>query len=144
MGWTRRIRRAAEVVSGPELRGVLGQRPFLRLFAGVTFSRVGDAMTFIVVSWLALRAGGPRAVGLVALTGGCAGPVTAPVIGHLVDRIGLRPLMLADNLIRGSLMVALATLSGLGLASLGCLVAFAAGARAAVARDRARPGRRAP
>ena len=101
---------------------------FLRLFAGITFSRVGDAMTFIVMSWLALRTGGPRAVGLVAFAGGCAGPVSAPVIGHLIDRFGLRCLMLTDNLARGSLMTALAVLVDLGIARLGYLVAFAVGA----------------
>lgn len=114
--------------AGRRLDGVLGNGPFLRLVAGVTFSRVGDAMTFIVVSWLALRAGGPRAVGLVAFASGCAGPVTAPLIGHLIDRLGLRPLMLADNLIRGCLMAGLAVLADLGLARLGYLVAFAVGA----------------
>lgn len=114
--------------AGRRLDGVLGNGPFLRLVAGVTFSRVGDAMTFIVVSWLALRAGGPRAVGLVAFAAGCAGPVTAPLIGHLIDRLGLRPLMLADNLIRGCLMAGLAVLADLGLARLGYLVAFAVGA----------------
>ena len=68
-------------VRGARLDGVPEHGVFLRLFAGITFSRVGDAMTFIVVSWLALRTGGPRAVGLVAFAGGCAGPVSAPVIG---------------------------------------------------------------
>jgi MFS family permease len=107
---------------------VLRNRVFLRLFAGITFSRVGDAMTFIVVSWLALRAGGPRAVGLVAFASGCAGPVTAPVIGHLIDRFGLRRLMLTDNLARGCLMATLAALVDLGITRLGYLVTFAVGA----------------
>ncbi|MGN6794267.1 MAG: MFS transporter [Streptosporangiaceae bacterium] len=110
--------------------GVLGHRSFRRLFAGVTASRIGDAMTFIVITWLALRAGGPRAVGLVAFAGGCAGPVTAPVIGHLIDRLGLRLLMLTDNLARGCLMASMGILLELGIARLGYLVAFAAGAAA--------------
>ncbi len=94
----------------------------------MTFSRVGDRDEFIVVSWLALRAAGPHAVGLVAFAAGCAGPVTAPVIGHLIDRLGLRSLMLADNLARGCLMAGLAVLVDLGVAQLGYLVAFAVGA----------------
>jgi MFS family permease len=130
------IGRIAGSVRGAGPWGVLEQPAFARLFAGVTFSRVGDAMTFTVVSWLALRAGGPRAVGLVAFAGGCAGTVTAPLIGHLIDRIGLRPLMLADNMARGCMMAGLAVLAELGPAgsllasgpaSLGCLVAFAVG-----------------
>ncbi len=133
--------------AGRRLDGVLGNGPFLRLVAGMTFSRVGDAMTFIVVSWLALRAGGPRAVGLVAFAAACAGPVTAPLIGHLIDRLGLRPLILADNLIRGCLMAGLAVLADLGLARLGYLVAFAVGAAllspaTELARDVALPARR--
>jgi MFS family permease len=107
------IRRAGQA-RNTRLPGVLGHRTFLWLLAGVTFSRVGDAMTFIVVSWLALRAGGPRAVGLVAFAGGCAGPVTAPVIGYLIDRLGLRLLMMADNVARGCLMAGLAVAGATG------------------------------
>lgn len=85
---------------------------FRWLFAGITLSRFGSIMSFVVISWLALGLGGPQAVGLVAFAGGAGAAATAPLIGYLLDRLGLRALMLADNLARGALMVGLAALAG--------------------------------
>ncbi len=104
---------------------VLRRRTFRYLFAGVTVSRVGDAMTLIVISWLALGIGGPRAVGVVVFAGGCVGPLSAPLIGYLLDKLGLRLLLLADNLTRGSLMLGFATLVHLGHVRLAYLIVFA-------------------
>lgn len=106
------------------LMHVLRRRKFRYLFLGVTFSRIGDSMTFVVISWLALGIGGPRAVGLVVFTGGILTPVTAPVIGYLLDRLGLRWLLFADNLGRGVLMLGLASLVWLGHVRLEYLLAF--------------------
>jgi MFS family permease len=103
---------------------VLRRRTFRYLFAGVTFSRVGDAMTFIVISWIALGIGGARAVGLVVFAGGCVGPLSAPLIGYLLDKLGLRLLLLADNLTRGVLMLGLAALVDLGHVRLEYLMIF--------------------
>ncbi len=112
-------------MKAPRLADVLRRRRFRYLFLGVTFSRVGDAMTFIVISWLALGIGGPRAVGLVLFVGGCVGPATAPVIGYLMDKLGVKLLLLADNLTRGLLMLALATFVRLGHVRLEYLLVFA-------------------
>jgi predicted MFS family arabinose efflux permease len=103
----------------------LRNRSFRYLFAGITLSRIGDAMAFIVIAWLALGAGGARAVGLVMFLGGIVSPVTAPVIGFLLDRLGLRWLLLADNLGRGLLMLGLAGLVRTGQAKLSYLVIVA-------------------
>jgi Na+/melibiose symporter-like transporter len=110
------------------LSAVLRRREFRYLFLGVTISRCGDVMTAVVISWLALRAGGPQALGLVALAGGLVRAAAAPVAGHLLDRLGPRLLMLADNLGRGLLMTALACIAWTGLVSVGLLIAFAVAA----------------
>jgi MFS family permease len=112
-------------IPGARLSDALRRREFRYLFLGVTVSRCGDAMTAVVISWLALRAGGPQAVGLVALAGGVVGAVAAPVAGYLMDRLGLRALMLADSLGRGILMAALASLAWSGTVRTGLLIAFA-------------------
>lgn len=113
-------------MSQPLLLRTLRDRRFRLLFAGITVSRVGDAMTFIVVSWLALEIGGPRAVGFVVLTGGIFAPLSSPILGLLIDRLGLRLLMAIDNLGRGALMIGLAALIRYGHLRLGYLVLFAA------------------
>jgi MFS family permease len=113
-------------MSEPTIVGVLRHRAFRLLATGLTLSRVGDTMTFVVIAWLALGVGGPRAVGLVVFVGGCVTPLSAPVIGYLVDRLGLRLLMLVDNLTRGLLMVVLAGLVHSGHARVEHLVLFAA------------------
>jgi MFS family permease len=110
----------------PGIISALHRPTFRWLFLGVTLSRVGDAMTFVVISWLALRIGGPRAVGLVVFVGGCVAPLTAPVIGYLLDLLGLRLLLLVDNVTRGLLMTGLALLVRSGHAGIGHLVVFAA------------------
>src|SRR5215469_3980698 len=104
---------------------VLRRRTFRYLFVGVTFSRIGDAMALIVISWIALGIGGPRAVGLVVFAGGFVAPLSAPLIGYLLDKLGLRLLLLADNLTRGMLMVGLAVLVQLGHVRLEYLIVFA-------------------
>ncbi len=113
-------------MSAPGIVHVLRRRPTFRyLFAGVTLSRIGDAMTFVVVSWVALGIGGARAVGLVVFLGGVVQPFTAPLIGYLLDVLGLRLLLLADNLFRGALMLALAFTVHTGHVRLWYLAVFA-------------------
>ncbi len=103
---------------------VLRRREFRYLFVGITCSRVGDAMALIVISWLALGIGGPQAVGLVTFAGAFVGPLSAPLIGYLLDRLGLRIILFADNVTRGILMLGLAILVQAGDTQLGYLVAF--------------------
>ena len=112
-------------MSSVALTHVLSRPTFRRLFLGVTLSRVGDGMTFTVVSWLALGTGGPGAVGLVVLAGGVVTPLTAPGIGLLLDRVGLRRILFADNLGRGALLLALAALARYGEVRLEHLVLVA-------------------
>jgi predicted MFS family arabinose efflux permease len=111
-------------VDSARLADVLRKKSFRYLFLGITFSRIGDSMTFIVISWLALRIGGPRAVGVVVFAGGIVSPVAAPVFGYLLDRLGVRGCLLADNLGRGVLMLGLASLVRLGHLGIEELIGF--------------------
>jgi MFS family permease len=113
-----------ELVDSARLAHVLRRKSFRYLFLGITVSRVGDSMTFIVISWLALGLGGPRSVGVVVFAGGIVSPVTAPVIGYLLDRLGVRACLLADNLGRGVLMLGLASLVRLGHVRIEDLIGF--------------------
>lgn len=45
-------------MNAPGVVDILQRRTFRFLFLGVTLSRIGDAMTFVVISWLALGIGG--------------------------------------------------------------------------------------
>jgi predicted MFS family arabinose efflux permease len=110
--------------------GLLKRRDFRGLYLGMTFSRIGDTMTFVVISWIALNAGGPRAVGLVVFAGGAVTPFSGPVIGQLLDRFGLRLMMLGDNLGRGLLMLGLAGLVSSGHVRVDYLIAFSIAAAA--------------
>jgi MFS family permease len=109
----------------PGIAQVLRHRSFRLLFGGISLSRTGDAMTFVVLSWLALNIGGPGAVGLVVFVNGCLAPISAPFLGYLMDRLGMRLLMVTDNLIRGLLILVLAALVHTGQAGLPHLVGFA-------------------
>jgi MFS family permease len=53
-------------------------------------------------------------VGLVVFGSGAVSAAAAPVIGYLLDRLGVRALMLADNLGRAALMLGLAALAWRG------------------------------
>lgn len=117
--------KANEGGKAPGMIDVLRHRTFRLLAIGVTASRVGDSMSFVVIAWLALGLGGPKAVGLVVFASGLVSALGAPVIGYLMDRLGLRLLMLVDNLSRGLLMVVLATLMATGYARLWHLVLIA-------------------
>jgi MFS family permease len=83
-------------------------------------------MAFVVISWLALAAGGPRAVGAVMFVGGAVTALTAPVLGYLLDTAGLRWLMAADNAVRCGLMIGLAVLARSGHVTACTLMAFMA------------------
>ena len=82
---------------------VLSATDFRRLWAGATISTLGDAMTFVALSWLVLsRPGGTAQLGLLGIC------YTAPVliggfaIGPLLDRFDKRTVLIADSLLRAA------------------------------------------
>jgi MFS family permease len=80
---------------------VLGKPDFRRLWIGATVSTVGDAMTFIALSWLVLSMpGGTARLGVLGIC------YTAPVllgglaVGPLLDRFDKRMVLITDCLVR--------------------------------------------
>lgn len=84
---------------------VLWRRASFRwLFTGMLFSRTGDAIGLVAISWLTLSIAGPAQLGLILFASGVSAAASAPVMGHLIDRVGIRPMLLADNLARAVLI----------------------------------------
>ena len=82
-------------------------RAFRWLFFGMLFSRTGDAVGLVALSWLTLNIAGPRQLGLILFAAGVAAAVSAGPAGHLVDRFGVRTMLLADNLARAVIITAI-------------------------------------
>ena len=82
-------------------------RAFRWLFFGMLFSRTGDAVGLVALSWLTLNIAGPRQLGLILFAAGVAAAVSAGPAGHLVDRFGVRTMLLADNLARAIIITAI-------------------------------------
>lgn len=87
---------------------------FTRLWLGALVSALGDGLTWVALSWLALEEGGAAAVGMVLLCFGLPAALSGAVLGRLVDRYGARPVMVADNLLRSLIVAAIPALALLG------------------------------
>ncbi|MDQ2811622.1 MAG: MFS transporter [Actinomycetota bacterium] len=101
------------------------RRAFRWLFFGMLFSRTGDAIGLVALSWLTLNIAGPRQLGLILFTAGVAAAVSAQPAGHLVDRFGIRPMLLAENLARAVIMTSVPVLLWTHALHLGYLYAAA-------------------
>src|SRR4051794_3814827 len=68
-------------------RGVLGNQPFRRLLSAGIVSSLGDGMSVVAVSWLAIQIAAPEHVGLVvgAAVAAYTLPAAAGVLAGLVD-----------------------------------------------------------
>jgi MFS family permease len=100
-------------------RQVFGYRAFRFFWLGFTFSALGDVMTHVALTWFVYDlTRSPEALGLLALT------YTGPVIlggflaGPVLDRFDKRKVMIADNLIRGSIILLIPLLHAAGLLAL--------------------------
>ncbi len=82
-------------------------RAFRWLFFGMLFSRTGDAIGLVALSWLTLNIAGPRQLGLILFAAGLAAAVSAGPAGHLVDRFGVRAMLFTDNLARAIIITAI-------------------------------------
>ncbi|MGW1894708.1 MFS transporter [Streptomyces sp. NPDC002004] len=100
-------------------RPVFSDRVFRRLILGFAVSYLGDGMSFVAVTWLAIQLAPQTATGL--WVGGAVaayalpGVVGALVFGRRLRRVPARRLLLADNAVRGVFLgaVPLAWLTGL-------------------------------
>ncbi len=94
---------------------VLRVRRFALLWTGLTVSSLGDSVSRLALVWLVYHLRGSAAdVGLLVTAYSAPIVVGGPLSGWLLDRIGARRAMLADNLIRGTLVGLVPVLHHLG------------------------------
>ncbi len=89
-------------------RRVLAIADFRRFWLGATISSIGDAMTFVALSWLVLSGPDPASrLALLALL------YTAPVVlggllaGPILDRFDKRRVLIIDSVFRGGVMASI-------------------------------------
>lgn len=109
-----------------EFLQLLRRRPDLRrLWLGEVIAQAGDALFQIALLWLVLRLTGSSALtGLVAMAGYLPTLLFGLPAGALVDRLDRRRVLVAANLGRAALVLAIPPLAGLellGPATLGLL-----------------------
>ena len=103
----------------PGLRGMvalLRRRPhFRRLWYGDVVSYLGDWLTYVAVSLLALAHGdGLLVVAMVLVAHAAPHALLAPIAGSLVDRIDRRTVLVGANVIRAALTLLMALLAWAG------------------------------
>ncbi|HET6867135.1 MAG TPA: MFS transporter [Solirubrobacteraceae bacterium] len=100
-------------------RQVLANRVFRRLLVGFGVSDFGDGISFLAVTWLAIKLAPHATAGL--WVGGAVAAYTLPGVGgavvfaHRLRRVPARRLLLADNLVRGAFLGAVPLVSLAGL-----------------------------
>jgi MFS family permease len=100
-------------------RQVFARRAFRFFWLGFTLSALGDVMTRVALTWFVYDlTRSPEALGLLAVT--YTGPIIVGglLVGPLLDRFNRRKIMIADNLIRGTIMLLIPLLYGLGALAL--------------------------
>lgn len=102
------------------LVSLLRRRPhFRRLWLSEIVSLLGDWMSFVAISLLALREGGSVvSLALVLAAHNLPHALLAPVAGTLADRLDRRRLMISVNVIEGTLTVAMAIAAARGMVAL--------------------------
>jgi len=103
------------------VRGVLRSRPFATLLAGYAVSALGDGMTAVAISWLAIELAHGRNTGL--LVGAAVAAYTLPGVlaglglGRLLTRWDPRLLVLAEAVLRTACLGAIAGAAVAGVLS---------------------------
>jgi MFS family permease len=96
------------------MRALLARKDVRLLFAGQTFSMIGDWMMFIVLGiWAKTLTGSSSAAGLVFFVLALSGLI-APLGGLVVDRLPKRPLMIATHVVLAGVMCLLLLVDGRG------------------------------
>ncbi len=98
------------------LASLLGNRPhFRRLWLAEVISLLGDWMSFVAVSLLALKGGGGAvSLALVLVAHTIPHAILAPVSGVLADRLDRRRLMIAIALSQGALTLGMTAAAAAG------------------------------
>src|SRR5208282_5388346 len=103
----------------------LNSRPFRRYFAGQVASASGTFLQQTAIGWLVLRLTGSAAsLGLVLAAGGVPSLILGPWGGTVADRVNLRKLLIATQIIFGLLAGLLWVLAAAGSASVAVVVAI--------------------
>lgn len=106
--------------------GLLRNRPFQLLFAGMAISVAGDALYAIALPvWVMQSTGSAGAMALVSGSATAVRLLSAPFAGTVADRSDRRRLMIAADLAQGVVLLLLALAFGTGLGRFGLLVAGA-------------------
>ena len=96
------------------MKVLLARKDVRLLFAGQTFSMIGDWMMFIVLGiWAKTLTGSSSAAGLVFFVLALSGLI-APLGGLVVDRLPKRPLMIATHVVLAGVMCLLLLVDGRG------------------------------
>lgn len=108
------------------VRSPLYRPTFLRLWLGLMFSRVGDALTTVALIWFVLQlTGSGIAIGLVVICFQLPAVVTSPLMGILLDRYQPRLVMAVDNFGRACIVAAIPFLYLFGALQLWMVYALA-------------------
>ncbi|MCL6450587.1 MAG: MFS transporter [Acetobacteraceae bacterium] len=106
--------------------GVLGNVPFAVFWGGQTVSRVGDAVRYLALSWLAAEmTGSAAAASLVVTLGYLPWILLGPLAGVFLDRWNRRTVMIAADTARAALVALVPALGLLGRLALWHLYACA-------------------
>ncbi|MFY1696625.1 MFS transporter [Solwaraspora sp. WMMA2101] len=97
----------------------------LRWLAGLGVSIVGDQVYFVALAWTAVQVAGAGGAGLVLATASVSRLVLLPVGGAVVDRWGVRRLMLGSDALRCAVMVAAAVATATTEPALAVLIVVA-------------------
>ncbi len=107
---------------------VMSLRDFRLLFAGAATSLLGDQFALIATPWLVLKlTGDPLALGIVLALEGIPRAIFMLLGGAITDRVSPRLLMLASDLIRCALTVAMAAAVFTGAVQMWMMYAFGLG-----------------
>jgi MFS family permease len=107
-------------------RDLLAQPEFRRLWIGSTASALGDAATWIALSWLVYeRTHSPARVGLLVFAYGAPVLVGGLVTGPLLDRFGAVRVMRLDSLVLGAVMASIPVVAVFGEVPLWAVYAVA-------------------
>ncbi len=104
------------MTSGTSWLGLLRERPaFRRLWLSDVVSLLGDWLTYVAVSVLALERGeGLVAVSLVLVAHALPSTLLAPFAGWFIDRLDRRRVLVVTNVVRGGLALGMAWAAAAG------------------------------
>lgn len=105
---------------------VLRIADYRKLWAGSLLSLLGDGATWTALAWLALGAGGTKALGVIGICYTLPVMVGGAVVGPLLDRFSRRTLLVTDNVVRGLVVASVPVAAAVGEAPLGMLYVVAA------------------